>query len=71
MSMRVINAIADARDVDPLDLEVPLFDAINPEALDNLFQPETTCAVTFEYDGQSVTVESDGTVVVEDLQPRV
>ncbi|GAB3669626.1 HalOD1 output domain-containing protein [Halopiger thermotolerans] len=35
-SVRVAEAIAAAEGVDPVDLEPPLYDAIDPDALDSL-----------------------------------
>lgn len=64
-SMRVIDAIAAEAGVDPLDLEIPLFEAINPEALDRLFRNDVDCTVTFDYADYGVTVSSDGTVTVD------
>ncbi|MFP9190482.1 HalOD1 output domain-containing protein [Natronosalvus vescus] len=65
MSMRVIEAIAEDSGVDPLDLEVPLFEAVDPEALDQLFRDDVQCTVTFEYVGREITVQHDGTVTVD------
>lgn len=65
-SMAVVAAVADARGVDPLGLE-PLANAIDPEALDRLFedtyggQPRMVGRVTFEVAGCEVTVtRADG-----------
>lgn len=65
MSVRVVEAIAAATETDPFDMEPPLYDAINPEALDRLFRPDANCRVTFEYEGHAVEVGSDGTVSVD------
>ena len=37
-STRVIEAVAKKEDVSPIDLLPPLYDAIDPDALDALFQ---------------------------------
>ncbi|MFP8890960.1 HalOD1 output domain-containing protein [Natrialbaceae archaeon A-CW2] len=65
MSMRVIDAIAAEAGVDPLELDTPLFEAVNPEALDRLFRDEVNCRVTFDYDEYEITVSNDGTVTVD------
>jgi hypothetical protein len=60
-SMAVIEAVADARGVDPLQLE-PLANAIDPEALDRFFahtyggRPRAVGRLTFEVAGCEVTV---------------
>ena len=70
-SLRVVEAVADAEGVDPFDLEAPLYDAIDPTALDRLFEPtargetERQGQVTFEFCGYDVTVRSDGSVSIE------
>lgn len=64
-STRVIEAVAEATDGDPLDME-PLYDVVDPEALDCLFATAVTGHVSFQYDGHDVTVHSDGRVLVDD-----
>lgn len=82
LSVAVISAIAsqDGRDMmavaDELD---PLYNVIDPAALDSLFEPETGDAsadsssldraggsVTFSYAGRTVTVDTTGRVELED-----
>lgn len=63
ISTRVIEAIADARGVDPTDLDVPLYWEIDLEALDQLCETGDV-TVTFTYDGTTVTVDDDGRVEV-------
>lgn len=68
-SQAVVERVADAENVDPLALDVPLYDAVDPDALDALFdptvgKPSTTGRVTFEYYGHTVVVASDGTVTL-------
>ncbi|MWV39028.1 HalOD1 output domain-containing protein [Natrialba sp. INN-245] len=69
-SLRVVEQVADAEDVPPGSLEPPLNDAVDPTALDRLFEPTTAVGstrrgrITFSYCGYDVTVASDGTVDV-------
>lgn len=67
MSMRIIDAVATEREVSPTDLDAPLYAAIDPEALDRLFDSKAADAlnVTFEYAGHSVLVEGEGRVTVD------
>lgn len=51
----VIHTVADARDTDPLDLP-PLYNAIDPEALDTAVDTTTTGEITFDYAGFTITV---------------
>ena len=66
MCHRVIEAVAEAKGVDPLDLP-PLYKFVDPCALERVFaptrtSPRATGRVTFEMDGCEVVVESDGSV---------
>jgi hypothetical protein len=64
LSHAVIEAIATEEGVEPAELSIPLSRAIDPEALDSLFQ-KTTGTVSFSYHGYEVTVTSSGEVNVE------
>lgn len=67
LSQLVVEAVARTEGVDPLDLEVPLYDAVDPDALDALFQSGATVEghVEFEYYGYEVTVTGDGCVTLD------
>lgn len=68
-STKVITAVADAKNVDPIDLP-PLYSAIDPDALDQLFQSEFpntasgTTKVQFTFAGCDVVVDSENQVTV-------
>ena len=62
--MNVLETIADDRDVDVANLETPLYTEIDTDALDDLLTHGSDIAITFEYEGQAVTVEADGTASV-------
>jgi len=66
ISLRVIEALADATDTAPNELD-PLYNTIDPEALDQLFRPDSSdeIRVTFEYGDSHVEIRGDGTVVVD------
>jgi hypothetical protein len=63
-SHRVVEALATARDVDPLRLNPPLYEVVDVEALDRLVKTGVT-RVTFTYEGHEVRVDGDGTVAVD------
>ncbi|MFA9417652.1 HalOD1 output domain-containing protein [Natrinema sp. HArc-T2] len=75
-SEAVIEAIAADSDLDALEIADefgPLYDAIDPSALDSLFQsPEgtnrTVGCVTFVYAGYRISVDQTGRVVLTELQ---
>lgn len=65
--MRVIDAVATHERVDPVDLNPPLHDAIDLEALNNLFdEGRRSVLVKFAYNGYEVEVSSTGAVTVLD-----
>jgi hypothetical protein len=61
VSYAVVEAIAEREGVRPAELSYPLFEAINPEALDTLFR-DTLGHLSFEFHGYVVTVDQDGAV---------
>ena len=71
-SERVVERVAAAENVDPAELEPPLFDVVDPDALDVLFNTMETGAgldmgaVRFAYHGYDVSVSADGTVSVSE-----
>ncbi|WP_408958738.1 HalOD1 output domain-containing protein [Natrinema sp. 74] len=76
ISFEVIAAVAEREGIDPLEVEPPeyqaLYEVINPEALDSLFEPREngrkrpTGRVEFPFCGYQVVVTSDGDVTVSD-----
>lgn len=67
-SEAVIDAVADAKGVDPLDLD-PMYDAIDPDALDSIFRDSPSSGtgsveLSFEMAGCTVVVREAGEVVV-------
>lgn len=67
VSERVVAAVGRERDADPTDLD-PLYDAVDPEAIDDLFPVAADAAgdpvreFTFTYEGYVVRIAQDGTV---------
>lgn len=76
LSFEIITAIAAEEGVDTTAIEPPeyepLYEVLNPEALDALFAPRedgtprTNGRVEFSYCGYQVTVTSDGDVHVRE-----
>ena len=68
-SEAVIEAVADAEGVEPTDLQ-PLYDVLDPDALDALFQPRSHGGrssrgqIAFEYHGYEIHVDEDGQVTL-------
>ncbi|SIR25851.1 hypothetical protein SAMN05421858_2019 [Haladaptatus litoreus] len=65
-SEAVIEAIAEVEETEPWNLQPPLYEALDPDALDSLLMGKSPPKrVVFGYLGHDVTVERDGRVVVE------
>lgn len=75
ISDEVVLAVAEATDTDPTELE-PLYDVVDPDALDQLFQPHLNGTqriggrVIFSMDGCEVTIHANGDVVATPLDDR-
>ncbi|WP_254546255.1 HalOD1 output domain-containing protein [Halomarina pelagica] len=64
-SVALVERIAELEGADPLELDPPLHDVVDSDALDDLCASSPAdLAVSFEYRGYLVRVESDGTVDV-------
>jgi hypothetical protein len=71
-STEVIESIAAAEDVDPIDLDPPIHAVIDLDALDALFSPTSGVPrpdgrVEFKYAGYEIIVSSDESVTVKPL----
>ena len=80
ISHLIVEAVAEAEGVSPIELTPPLYDVIDPEALDQIFAVTPTQArmagqVTFSYTGYEVTVSGDGYISIDKQkskqQPRI
>lgn len=65
----IIETVATAEGVAPTELTVPLYEAVDVDAIESLFTDFGSATaevghVTFAYDGHEVTVRSDGFVGV-------
>ena len=71
-SEAVVSAVAKRFGVDPLELETPLYDAVDPDELNALLEGarrsgRSPVHVTFEYYGYTVSVDSGGSVMLTEL----
>lgn len=63
----VVRALADSKDLDPAGMDERLYDAVDPDALDRLFDSTadaTGCRVAFEFADRRVVVDGSRTVYV-------
>jgi len=66
VSNTVVRALADSKDVEPTELDVCLYDVVDPDALDRLCESAdgSHCRIGFTYDDRRVVVDGSGTVHV-------
>lgn len=70
-SAAVVEAVARAEGVDPTEIERPLYEVVDPDALDDLFSsrhvhsPASGIRVSFTYYGYEIQVRGDGDVTLE------
>lgn len=67
VSQRVIEALASAGNTDPLEMTTPLYEVIDPDALDALLDTDAPVEVEFEYEGRTVVVGSDGRISIDSV----
>ncbi|WP_436936149.1 HalOD1 output domain-containing protein [Halovenus marina] len=68
-SVQVVHSVADTTTTEVSDLP-PLYDAIDPDALDAFVAGMTDGSVSFTYAGCEVTVDSDETITVAEPVDR-
>ncbi|WP_227353848.1 HalOD1 output domain-containing protein [Haladaptatus salinisoli] len=71
----VVEAVAEETGTSPERITPPLYDAVDPEALNNLFEDTANAGrregrVVFAYSGFEVTVREDGSVALEPMERR-
>lgn len=65
VSEAVVQAVADAEGIESTEVTDPLYEAVDPGALDRLFSREGIAGqVMFSYNGYEVTVSGEGAVSV-------
>ncbi|MFD1512439.1 HalOD1 output domain-containing protein [Halomarina rubra] len=64
-STAVVEAVASAEGVPPRTLD-PLYDTIDPDALDALVSDAGPVRIRFSYEGHTVTVHGDGRLELEE-----
>ena len=69
----MIQVLAEARGVGVEEIEQPLYDVVDPDALDRLFtdrsHADAGSRVAFEFDAHEVTVHADGDILVRRIDP--
>lgn len=64
----IIAAVADREGIDEVDIDPPLADVLDPDALDRLIrESDSPTNVSFEYREWDIEVQSDGTISIREL----
>lgn len=66
-SETIVLEVAKRIDMNPVDLP-PLYDSVDPEALDRLIQGQGSIHLTFEYAGYEVTVSETDCIVIHERE---
>jgi len=71
VSNKVVQKVAEAKNVDPLEVTPPLYEVIDSDALDQIFRnappgSRTGARVSFSYNECEVTVYNDGSVSINE-----
>ena len=72
LSEKVVDTVAEHEGVDPVDLDPRLYQAVDPDALDQLFSSSRRSddlEVAFMYSGYEVVARSDGELSISDIEP--
>jgi len=64
-SVRVVDALASATDTEPRDVDPPLYETIDADALDAVVASAADVELSFEHDDHAVVVRADGSVTVD------
>lgn len=67
VSQKVVRAVAQEKGMSETEIP-PLYEAIDPDALNTLFKQSRQGQLSFDYSGYVVTVWNDGDVL---LQPQL
>lgn len=71
VTQRIVEAVSSARGVEPTRLDPPLYDAMNPDALEEfLDSADGSAEVNFQYQDLRVNVRADGQVSVSEVGPE-
>jgi len=65
VSIDVIETIAAVTGDDPLTMSPPLYEVVDTDALDTLYERGADVCVEFEYNGHQVVIGDDQTVTVD------
>ncbi|MFP9193555.1 HalOD1 output domain-containing protein [Natronosalvus vescus] len=63
--LAIIETVAERKGIDPLEVEPPLYESVDVDALEALFRSragQSTVTISFEYAGYLVTLEGPDTV---------
>lgn len=70
MSQLIIEAIAEEEGVSPTEVTPPLYEVINPDALNKLFSADQRGQISFTYRGYEVTANQNRECTVQLREER-
>lgn len=74
--IKIVEHIAAQQGVDPIDLDSPLYDSIDTDALETLIEsardsPQNSCSVEFPYHDYIVTVDETRSISIREKESAV
>lgn len=69
ISERVVRSVAAAKNEDPAEMRPALYDAIDPDALDTIFESDGV-SVAFTWHHHRITIDETGTIDVVPVECR-
>jgi len=67
LSEQIIREVAAEEGVDPVELTPPLFEVIEPDALDALYtNSDARPEITFTWQGYTISTDSEGRVSIDE-----
>lgn len=72
LSVSIVKAVAEFRDVEKHDIGPPLYEAIDTTALDRISESvEVPAIIEFEYDGLTIVAQTDGKISITERKVEI
>ncbi|WP_224447193.1 HalOD1 output domain-containing protein [Haloprofundus salilacus] len=72
LSVNIVKAIAEFRDVEKHDIGPPLYEAIDTTALDRISESvEEPAIIEFEYNGLKIVAQTDGKISIMERKVEI
>ena len=66
ITTQVVRKVADIKGTDPTNLKTPLYEVVDPDALEVLCSKSDQIEISFSYEGYDVIVDTPSDVYIRD-----